>query len=155
MPMNRRTSDTNQTTSLRRSRRMSAQTNNNNNNSINTMNTTTAQRRRVQNNNNINHITTTTAITTTQSRRRRAPLPRSLQANVPHLTIEQVLLIQCPICLNSPNDTVTTLCGHVYCHSCISTWIRACGEGATCPLCRVGINLTEIRRFKFMMGRQT
>lgn len=43
---------------------------------------------------------------------------------------------KCTLCLEELKDPSTTTCGHVFCWSCISDWIR---EKPECPLCRQGI----------------
>lgn len=43
----------------------------------------------------------------------------------------------CNICLNNIHDCRTLSCGHIFCRSCINTWLNA---HDTCPTCRSSIN---------------
>jgi hypothetical protein len=38
----------------------------------------------------------------------------------------------CAICLGALNEPVVTLCGHVFCWSCLSEWLRRSNR---CPTC--------------------
>ncbi|XP_063077279.1 E3 ubiquitin-protein ligase TRIM47-like isoform X2 [Engraulis encrasicolus] len=51
-------------------------------------------------------------------------------------------LYQCPVCLDTLNDPVTTPCGHSYCQNCISDyWNQAPQTGVySCPQCREKFN---------------
>jgi len=40
---------------------------------------------------------------------------------------------ECSICYESPDETVKTRCGHVFCRPCIIHWTVA---NITCPMCR-------------------
>jgi len=46
----------------------------------------------------------------------------------------------CPICFEclDPQSTITTVCNHKFCKSCIDTWNN--NRNATCPLCRARLN---------------
>lgn len=52
----------------------------------------------------------------------------------------------CSICLESANDPVVTLCGHLYCWPCIYKWLEfqmsslAPDECTYCPLCKAEIS---------------
>ena len=41
---------------------------------------------------------------------------------------------ECPICMDSPTQPVALVCGHSFCHACISTWLRHTSR--KCPICR-------------------
>ena len=43
---------------------------------------------------------------------------------------------KCTLCLEALKDPSVTTCGHVFCWSCITDWIR---EKPECPLCRQGV----------------
>ena len=49
----------------------------------------------------------------------------------------------CSICFESATNPVSTPCKHLFCLSCIDTWIKTGKE--TCPLCRS--RLEWINRF--------
>ncbi|EME80207.1 uncharacterized protein MYCFIDRAFT_166575 [Pseudocercospora fijiensis CIRAD86] len=42
---------------------------------------------------------------------------------------------KCTLCLEAMKDPATTPCGHVFCWSCVTDWLR---EQPMCPLCRQG-----------------
>ena len=55
--------------------------------------------------------------------------------------------LDCPVCLNSflslikqGNKLMSTLCGHVFCQSCLHNSIKA---NRKCPTCRQGLNLNS------------
>lgn len=62
--------------------------------------------------------------------------------------IKQLIII-CAICMDSPNEPVSTSCGHLFCKSCLDNWITISSNNptrpATCPKCRniISPNLTH------------
>jgi E3 ubiquitin-protein ligase RNF5 len=55
------------------------------------------------------------------------------------------ILFECNICLDTASQPVITLCGHLFCWSCIYQWItsstRLCN---TCPVCKSGIQQEKL-----------
>ncbi|KAH8409928.1 hypothetical protein KR009_001253, partial [Drosophila setifemur] len=45
---------------------------------------------------------------------------------------------KCPICFHPLENPVATMCGHIFCHHCLTT---AMDTVATCPLCKRFLNL--------------
>ncbi|PWY67186.1 hypothetical protein BO70DRAFT_272078, partial [Aspergillus heteromorphus CBS 117.55] len=52
---------------------------------------------------------------------------------------------KCPVCMDTPVDATSTLCGHLFCHKCITDTLKFSeeqradtpGKGrGTCPVCR-------------------
>ncbi|KAL2851509.1 hypothetical protein BJY01DRAFT_117057 [Aspergillus pseudoustus] len=52
---------------------------------------------------------------------------------------------KCPVCMDTPTDATTTVCGHLFCHQCIVEALKIGEERAdnagktargTCPVCR-------------------
>lgn len=41
--------------------------------------------------------------------------------------------VECPVCLTTEDECVTTPCGHSYCRKCIVRWMH---KKVHCPLCR-------------------
>lgn len=41
--------------------------------------------------------------------------------------------VECPICMTTDDECVTTPCGHSYCRKCIVQWMH---RKVRCPLCR-------------------
>ena len=63
--------------------------------------------------------------------------------------MKKVVLEECPICLDSIKefDLGITICGHIYCYSCISTIIKQSKSSTTpskCPNCNKNIQLDNI-----------
>ncbi|KCZ81944.1 hypothetical protein H312_00587 [Anncaliia algerae PRA339] len=52
----------------------------------------------------------------------------------------KLIWIKCPMCLNMSNTPMSTLCGHMYCLSCIYDW---CKDHNICPICKKTVNLYE------------
>jgi len=40
----------------------------------------------------------------------------------------------CPICFENAEQPINLVCGHIFCHSCISSWVTF-GRNS-CPMCR-------------------
>ncbi len=55
----------------------------------------------------------------------------------------QAPTLSCPICWESKNSMATTNCGHVFCHGCITDWVR---RKACCPTCRKRLTQRQIVR---------
>ncbi|KAL2800497.1 hypothetical protein BJX66DRAFT_290984 [Aspergillus keveii] len=51
---------------------------------------------------------------------------------------------KCPVCMDTPTDATTTVCGHLFCHQCITEALKIGEERTdqagksrgTCPVCR-------------------
>ena len=53
----------------------------------------------------------------------------------------------CNICLDRARKPIVTLCGHLYCSSCIDKWLRVGNETRerpTCPVCKQDTRLVPI-----------
>lgn len=57
----------------------------------------------------------------------------------------------CNICLESANEPVVTLCGHLYCWPCIYKWLNVQSSSSvepdqqqTCPVCKADISHTSL-----------
>ncbi|CAO3564308.1 unnamed protein product [Mortierella alpina] len=44
----------------------------------------------------------------------------------------------CNICFDTSTGPVLTLCGHLYCWSCLHQWLEAQRQNPTCPVCKAG-----------------
>ncbi|KXS22465.1 hypothetical protein M427DRAFT_173282 [Gonapodya prolifera JEL478] len=53
---------------------------------------------------------------------------------------------ECNICFEPPTDPVVTVCGHLYCWPCLSSWLdRSAVEGkAACPVCKAGFTKDNV-----------
>ncbi|CAG9326387.1 RNF5_1 [Blepharisma stoltei] len=47
---------------------------------------------------------------------------------------------ECLICFDVAHEPVLTLCGHLYCWSCIYNWLQQNRQSHTCPVCNSGIS---------------
>ncbi|XVF21353.1 hypothetical protein REPUB_Repub12eG0083400 [Reevesia pubescens] len=95
-----------------------------------------------------------------QDRRRRLP-PSATVINCDHyinlegttqLTVEDIIKPQpppkqptfnCPICMGSLTEEMSTRCGHIFCKACIKAAIAAQGK---CPTCRKRVTVKELIR---------
>jgi hypothetical protein len=53
--------------------------------------------------------------------------------------------VECKICLKSPFETVTTLCGHMFCWECLHSWAKSKFQlEVPCPTCKSVVNITSV-----------
>lgn len=45
----------------------------------------------------------------------------------------------CNICLESSQDPVVTMCGHLFCWSCLYRWLTVHSISKECPVCKAGV----------------
>ncbi|KAI3644408.1 hypothetical protein MP228_010572 [Amoeboaphelidium protococcarum] len=50
---------------------------------------------------------------------------------------------ECPICFDTMSEMASLNCGHVFCHSCITGWIK---KKSQCPICNKRANAKQIRK---------
>ncbi|KAA3459007.1 E3 ubiquitin-protein ligase RNF4-like [Gossypium australe] len=74
-------------------------------------------------------------------------LESSPQSMVKEITKPQPLpkepTFNCPICMGSLNEEMSTRCGHIFCKACINAAIAAQGK---CPTCRKRVTVKELIR---------
>uniref|UniRef100_A0A0N5CFC4 RING-type E3 ubiquitin transferase n=1 Tax=Strongyloides papillosus TaxID=174720 RepID=A0A0N5CFC4_STREA len=51
---------------------------------------------------------------------------------------------ECNICLDTANDAVVTMCGHLYCWVCLSYWMESRPSKKCCPVCKAAISEDKI-----------
>lgn len=44
--------------------------------------------------------------------------------------------LSCPICMGELQESVSTMCGHIFCRNCLQTWLKQ--KPQKCPLCKAG-----------------
>ncbi|KAJ1731336.1 hypothetical protein LPJ72_003989 [Coemansia sp. Benny D160-2] len=47
----------------------------------------------------------------------------------------------CNICFDTSTDPVLTICGHLFCWSCLAQWLE---RSATCPVCKAGCDKEKV-----------
>lgn len=57
--------------------------------------------------------------------------------------------LKCVICLDTPTDLTATTCGHLYCHECITSALKATttpsgSASGTCPVCRRKVTIKSL-----------
>lgn len=50
----------------------------------------------------------------------------------------------CNICLESTQDPVVTLCGHLYCWPCLYRWLKVHSISKECPVCKAGVDEEKV-----------
>ncbi|KAG2220429.1 hypothetical protein INT45_000654 [Circinella minor] len=51
---------------------------------------------------------------------------------------------ECNICFDTATHPVLTLCGHLFCWSCIAQWLNAQSRNPTCPVCKAGCGKDKV-----------
>ncbi|ORE12029.1 RING/U-box [Rhizopus microsporus var. microsporus] len=50
----------------------------------------------------------------------------------------------CNICFDTAMHPVLTLCGHLFCWSCLAQWLHAQSRNPTCPVCKAGCGKDKV-----------
>ncbi|KAJ5897979.1 hypothetical protein N7504_008267 [Penicillium tannophilum] len=88
------------------------------------------------------------ALATALSKQRRDAV-EAQQSHDEDKSIGLLKAYKCPICMDTPENATSTICGHLFCHSCIIECLdRAVEQNrqmrTTCPVCRKPITKKEI-----------
>ncbi|KAL1927186.1 hypothetical protein VTP01DRAFT_5149 [Rhizomucor pusillus] len=51
---------------------------------------------------------------------------------------------ECNICFDTATHPVLTLCGHLFCWSCLAQWLHAQSRNPTCPVCKAGCGRDKV-----------
>lgn len=51
---------------------------------------------------------------------------------------------ECNICLEISKEPVVTLCGHLYCWSCLFKWMQVQSYCKACPVCKAGVEVDKV-----------
>ncbi|KAG9287879.1 hypothetical protein G9A89_017474 [Geosiphon pyriformis] len=51
---------------------------------------------------------------------------------------------ECNICFDTASSPVLTLCGHLYCWSCLHQWLEAQSQNPFCPVCKGGCGKDKV-----------
>ncbi|KAI8342739.1 hypothetical protein BC941DRAFT_413710 [Chlamydoabsidia padenii] len=51
---------------------------------------------------------------------------------------------ECNICFDTATYPVLTLCGHLFCWSCLAQWLNAQSRNPTCPVCKAGCGKDKV-----------
>lgn len=51
---------------------------------------------------------------------------------------------ECNICLETANDAVVSMCGHLFCWPCLHQWLETRPNRQTCPVCKAGISKDKV-----------
>ncbi|KAI9307485.1 hypothetical protein BJ944DRAFT_157953 [Cunninghamella echinulata] len=51
---------------------------------------------------------------------------------------------ECNICFDTATHPVLTLCGHLFCWSCLAQWLNAQSRNPTCPVCKAGCGKDKV-----------
>ena len=53
-------------------------------------------------------------------------------------------VFSCNICMEMANHAVVTVCGHLYCWSCLYRWLQMQSIERTCPVCKAGVDRDKV-----------
>ncbi|KAI9006699.1 hypothetical protein CLU79DRAFT_779509 [Phycomyces nitens] len=51
---------------------------------------------------------------------------------------------ECNICFDTATHPVLTLCGHLFCWSCLGQWLNQQSRNPTCPVCKAGCDREKV-----------
>ncbi|KAL4153474.1 hypothetical protein QTP88_001307 [Uroleucon formosanum] len=57
---------------------------------------------------------------------------------------DQNNMFECNICLENAVDAVVSVCGHLFCWSCLHQWLETRRGRKVCPVCRSAINKNKV-----------
>ncbi|XP_017002854.2 uncharacterized protein [Drosophila takahashii] len=60
-----------------------------------------------------------------------------MQPVIKHLADRNNGVYVCPVCIESPEEPVTTMCGHIFCKECL---IAALVPFQNCPMCKKNVS---------------
>lgn len=69
----------------------------------------------------------------------------SINNNQAEQNEEKSVTLECSICLCPPKLPVATQCGHIFCWSCLNSWLSS-QKYMVCPICKNGIQRERITK---------
>ncbi|KAI9286628.1 hypothetical protein BC943DRAFT_321085 [Umbelopsis sp. AD052] len=51
---------------------------------------------------------------------------------------------ECNICFDTATHPVVTVCGHLFCWSCLAQWLHQTSRNPTCPVCKAGCGKDKV-----------
>ncbi|ORY96140.1 hypothetical protein BCR43DRAFT_491133 [Syncephalastrum racemosum] len=61
-----------------------------------------------------------------------------------HATMNGGGFYECNICFDTATHPVLTVCGHLFCWSCLAQWLHAQARNPTCPVCKAGCGKDKV-----------
>ena len=95
---------------------------------------------------NVDNQETEESVTSSSSRPRNAALasqPEFIRNLFMELEKDGVSKMECPVCLDPPDNGVLTPCGHLLCRECLFGSLQYFG-GAKCPVCRAKVDMKTV-----------
>ncbi|KAI9312810.1 hypothetical protein BX666DRAFT_1982128 [Dichotomocladium elegans] len=83
-------------------------------------------------------ITATIATSELRHRHMMMPTTRSISEPASPLHSKSDEFYECNICFDTATHPVLTLCGHLFCWTCLAQWLNAQARNPTCPVCKAG-----------------
>ncbi|KAI8060830.1 hypothetical protein BC940DRAFT_311198 [Gongronella butleri] len=82
---------------------------------------------------------------TKDDERKTAPTPTTTTAGPAHTVhASEGGFYECNICFDTASHPVLTLCGHLFCWSCLAQWLNAQSRNPTCPVCKAGCGKDKV-----------
>ncbi|KAF9918236.1 hypothetical protein FBU30_000310 [Linnemannia zychae] len=86
----------------------------------------------------ISEPVTAMALPSTTAASTSTPTTKLVDADIAGLDSESNSEFSCNICFDTSMSPVLTLCGHLFCWSCLHQWLEAQYQNPTCPVCKAG-----------------
>ncbi|KAF9992194.1 hypothetical protein BGZ79_003399 [Entomortierella chlamydospora] len=106
--------------------------------------TTTTTAAATTTNDNTDHPTDTVKDSATGHDKEQATSSSTTSTKTMTMDSEQNAEFSCNICFDTSVSPVLTLCGHLFCWSCLHQWLDSQRQNPTCPVCKAGCEQNKV-----------